>query len=147
MNLYRQQKARQEKEINAFFHDNAFFAFNEQQYKDGLKKLGLKESGDELKIISIGAGGYLLTDKKGEYKELFNRIAEERKAAIEDDETGAQFAYDMFYYELNNHEYSYTGRTEDAISALGLSYSEIRENPRLKEALDKACKDVMADAV
>lgn len=60
------------------------------------------------------------------------------KDAIADDETGEGFIFEMFLYELDNHEYGYTGETEGALDALGYTADEVLENPKLKRGLGKA---------
>ena len=46
----------------------------------------------------------------------------------------------MFKYELDNHEYGYTGDAEDTIEALGLTWDEINSNENLLNGFKKACK-------
>ena len=53
--------------------------------------------------------------------ETFARHHKELQAAIDADPTGEGFIKDMFLYELENHEYSYTGTAEDALDSLGLT--------------------------
>ena len=58
-------------------------------------------------------------------------------------ETIPDFAYDMFRYELANHEYGYTYDTDDTVEALGLTYDEIDADPKLKDAFERAKRDVI----
>lgn len=87
----------------------------------------------------------MLTAKWGEYKELVMKQNGEREAALTDADTGAQFAYDMFYYELCNHEYIITGSIEETLDCLGYSFKDIQENETLKESLAKACHDIIRE--
>ena len=64
-------------------------------------------------------------------------------AAIAEDETGEGFIHDMFYFELNNHEYSITYDTTDALEALGLTAEEIAADERLKKGLALAHSQIM----
>ena len=48
------------------------------------------------------------------------------------------FIYDMFLYELRNHEYQLTEDEGDALDALGLTWDDINTNPALKSGLEKA---------
>ena len=57
--------------------------------------------------------------------------------AIKGDKTGHEFIYDMFNYELGNHEYCYTGSTEQTLEALGLPLEEVKKNPALLAGLKK----------
>lgn len=63
----------------------------------------------------------------------------EKKAA---DEDGTGFLYQMFKYELDNHEYGYTGDFEDTLDSLGLTWEEVTASPRLLKALDKASSEI-----
>jgi hypothetical protein len=58
----------------------------------------------------------------------------ERKAAMQDDE----YLYQMFNYELANHEYSYTYDLTDTLEALDLTIDEINADPRMADALKRA---------
>ena len=50
---------------------------------------------------------------------------------------------DMFLYELENHEYSYTGTVEDALDSLGLSFEDVASDPRLARGLDLAEQEIL----
>ncbi len=73
--------------------------------------------------------------------ETFTRHHRELQAAIDADPTGEGFIKDMFLYELENHEYSYTGTAEDALDSLGLTYENVAEDPRLARGLDLVEQD------
>ena len=45
----------------------------------------------------------------------------------------------MFDYELSNHEYSITQDVSDTLYALGISESDLNDNPLLLKGLKKAC--------
>ena len=47
----------------------------------------------------------------------------------------------MFYTELANHEYSYTGDVTDAVNACGLTVEQLNANPALIIGLKKAADD------
>ena len=134
MNLYVEQKNKYQRKINEFLHRNAFFAFNEQQYKNGLKRLKTTESD----LQPIPGNGYILKGQAPKLYGLVNEMREARTEAINDPETGLQFARDMFLYELRNHEYLYTADPEEAVNALGYSMNEIKKNAKLKCALQEA---------
>ena len=141
MNLYDQQRHEQQKRMNDFLDQYAFFAFNEKQFSDGIAKLGT-ETGS---IVSIGGGGYVLKEKIFSLTDLMKRAQRERKEALEDPETGSQFAYNMFYSELANHEYGYTGRADDALDALGVSWEDLAASPMLREAFEKARETILSE--
>jgi hypothetical protein len=62
---YIKLKEKQDKEFNEFVEKNMFFAYNDEQLKEGLKKLNTTTKG----IYSIGAGGFVLKEKS---KKLHN---------------------------------------------------------------------------
>lgn len=72
-------------DINSFEH--LFFAFNNEQYEEGFKKMGLEHGVD--KVVSIGAGGYVpkkyindfiaMMDKHERWKKAFRKQQRERK--------------------------------------------------------------------
>ena len=141
MNKYQELKEKHQKEVNEF---PFMFAFNQKQFDEGMKKLGL-EPGDTDKIYNLGTGAYIRKTDKDAYREMLTRHAEDYTRAIESDSTGEGFIFDMFYYELNNHEYSYTGYLDDTLDALGYTYEEIKENKALTNGLNKAIKTITND--
>jgi hypothetical protein len=134
-NIYLELKRKHQEESNNF---PFMFAFSKEQFAEGMQKLDLNES-DTDKIYSIGGGGYIRKTDSEAMHEMFNRHEKEMKEAINNDITGEQFIFDMFNYELANHEYTYTGTIEDTINALALTIDEINNNERLLNGLKKAC--------
>lgn len=145
MNSYDRLRDEQQKRVNEFLNKYCFFAFSKDQFSEGMKKLGIDPEQTGV-LVSIGGGGYLLKDHAKEYKALAEQLAEEQKTAEDDPENGDQFIFDMFYSELNNHEYSYTGDPTDACEALGYTLDEVRANDRLLQGLKKAARQCLADA-
>ena len=142
MNLYRTQQTAQQKRMNEFLRRYAFFAFDENQFNEGLEKLGIAP-GTEDALVSIPGGGYVLAVKVQDFKDLLKSFRQERADAIRDTETGAQFAYDMFRASLNDSEYSYSEDAEDTLYSLGYDLQDIEADPVLKTAFEKACKDIL----
>ena len=70
------------------------------------------------------------------------RLDRELQEAIAADQTGDGFIYEMFLYELDNHEYGCTRDTEDTLCALGYTADEILGNPRLKRGIEKAITEI-----
>ena len=134
MNSYTEMKKKHTEEVNAF---PKFFAFNNQSFSEGMQKLGL--SGTD-QVCAIGAGGFIRKSDKEKFIELLHRHKQERKTAIANDKTGNGFIYEMFLYELSNHEYSYTLDYEDTLNALGLTYEDLEKHPNLKHGITKAAK-------
>lgn len=137
-NKYQEMKQRQQEEFNAF---PCFFAFSDAQFDDGMKKLGLKPT--DTKKVCGGLGGmvYRKTDSQ-KLVDMLDRFEKEQDEAIAADTTGEGFIYDMFSYELANHEYTYTGSVSSALVACGYTAQQVMEDPRLKHGLEKACTDL-----
>lgn len=133
---YREMDAMHQARVDDFLHNNAFFAFSKKQFSEGLQKLKCQETD----LFSIGGGGYILKASAAEYERLAQSIEQEREQAIADPETGATFAFEMFSYELQNHEYCYTGDVSETLDALGYTVEEIRNNQTLQDALERACR-------
>ena len=135
---YKELKDRQQAEINAF---PFIWAFNENQFADGMRRLGLDPTADRGQIVHVGGGGYIRKADKKALEDLFAKHRRELQEAIAADKTGDGFIYDMFYTELANHEYSYTGDVTDAVNACGLTVEQLNANPALIIGLKKAADD------
>ena len=135
---YKEMKDRQQAEINAF---PFIWAFNENQFADGMRRLGLDPTADRGQIVHVGGGGYIRKADKKALEDLFTKHRRELQEAIAADKTGDGFIYDMFYTELANHEYSYTGDVTDAVNACGLTVEQLNANPALIIGLKKAADD------
>jgi hypothetical protein len=129
METYQEQKKRQREEFGAF--DGIFFAFSNEQMKEGVEKYGVNENN---KIVNIGAGGFVLKSRLQEFKDLLARHDQERK----DLKKNIKELYTALVYELRNHEYCITYNTQDALETLGLTKEEV--DPSL---LKKACKEAL----
>jgi len=137
-NRYLELKRRHEKELNDF---PMFFAFNKKQFEEGMEKLGL-EPGDTDKVYRLSnTGGFYKKVDAPKFKKMFDRREQERQDAINADETGEGYIYEMFQYELANHEYGYTGRIDDTLEALGLTLEEVKGCERLSRGLALARED------
>lgn len=140
-NEYMTLKARHQSEVNDF---PMSFAFSKQQLEEGLRKLGLEPT-DTDKVYSIGGGGFIRKTDSDALFEMFTRHKAEFKAAVEADKDGTGFVYQMFRYELANHEYGYTYELDDTLRAVGFSYEEVQGNPALKNGLELALKAYEGD--
>jgi hypothetical protein len=134
MNKYVELKKKQEEEFNNF---PCFFAFNRDQLKKGMEKLNLTIK-DTDKIYK-GCGGmfYKKTDSQ-RLHDLFSKHATEMKESIKKDDG---YIFDMFDFELSNHEYCYTADITDTLAALGLTENEITKNQALSAGLKQAIKN------
>lgn len=127
---YTELKNRQQSEFNAF---PCFFAFSNQQFDDGMRRLGL--SPDDTSAIYHGFGGmyYRRSDSK-KLSEMFSRFDAELSAALND----YDFAVDAFQTEIANHECHYTGSVGEALAALALDADTVNSSPVLRRALAAA---------
>lgn len=134
---YLELKAKHEKAISDF---PIMFAFNKEQFSIGMRKLGLEEN-ETSKICGIGGGGYILKTDADAFESLFTGFAAENAEARKDDE----YLFQMFRYELANHEYNYTWDLEPTLRSLGLTLEEVKANAQMNAALRKAIDDLRAD--
>ena len=136
MNKYCTMKDRHQAEIDAF---PMFFAFSTEQFTEGMKKLELRPDETD-KIRKVGTtGGFIRKTDDDAFCKMLERHEQERDDAIGSDETGEGFIFDMFSYELANHEYNYTYDTEDTLDALGITQQDLANNPALRLGLYNAC--------
>ena len=139
MNTYKQLKDKHQKEMNAF---PLGAAFSNSQFADMLQKWGLTVD-DADKICSIGAGCFIRKTDKEAFFNMLKRFKDETNAAIAADTTGDGFIYDMFYYELANHEYCITYEYDETFDALGLTEEQVIADKRLLHGLKKAEKEYL----
>ena len=102
-----------------------------------MKKLGLNPSQTNM-ITNIGGGGFIRTSDVPAWQQLIQQHQMEMQAAIQQDQTGDGFIYQMFRYELANHEYTYSEDPSDALRALGITYQQVMADPRLAHGFEKA---------
>lgn len=135
MNSYVALKQKHQKEINDF---PLGAAFNENQFNEMMAQWNLSPD-DVDKIYSLGSGMYLRKCDSEAFHELIERHTKEIETArIENKD---DYLYHMFNYELANHEYNYTGELDDTLDALDLTLKEIKANPIMDEALQRAIKN------
>lgn len=134
MNIYERIKNRHQREINSFPIGTAF---NKKQFVEMLKNWGLTAY-DTDKILPLGDGHYILKTDKDRYKEMLLRHKRDIEFYIAHDKKGTGFIYDMFLYELANHNFCVTCDLADTIEALGLTIEKINRDKRLRYGLKKA---------
>ena len=134
MNAYLQLKKRQQDEIDNF---PMFFAFSEEQFKKGIQKLNLMEN-DKDKLYKLGnTGGFIRKTDSDALSDMFERHSAEMKTAMKD----KNFVFEMFDYELANHEYIITWSVDETLEVLNLTEEEVDNNPILSEGLKKAIEE------
>ena len=139
MNKYEEIRNKHQKRVNDF---PLGFAFDNEQFKKMMEKWGLTES-DTDKIVSIDCGGFLRKSDIEEYNKMWDEIRKEHKNLIEQDKTGNGYIKDMFVYELENHEYSYTYDLDDTLDALELTREEIAKSHALSNGLKLAKEEIL----
>lgn len=131
MGKYSELKAKHQKEVDAFPFG---FAFNTKQFNEMMGKWGLTPD-DTDKIYSIGGGGYVRKCDSEAMDKMFKRHALERKMACK---YGDEYLFEMFAYELANHEYCITHDLTDTLEALDLTIEQINTDPKMADALKRA---------
>ena len=131
---YLTMKGRQQDAFNRFFERNGFAAFTKDQFRAGMKGLGLDPSKDVHKIADIGNGMFLLKSKVDEYTHMAVGFERELANALKDDE----FFVDAVAEELANHEYIVRHDPFDTLDALGLTEHEVFNDPRMSKLFKRA---------
>lgn len=139
MNKYKELKDKQQKEIDAFPFG---VCFSEKQYEEMMTKWNLSVD-DTDKICAVGGGCYIRKTDKDAFLNMLKRFEEEKQAAINEDSTGNGFIYDMFLYELDNHEYCITYDLTETFDALNVTQEIIDKDKRFARGLKKAVKDYL----
>ena len=133
---YAEMTKKHKKDIEDF---PMFFAFSQEQFDEGLKKFKLKKGE---KLIRTGYGGFIRKSDKDKYIEMNKRHDKEHKELMKNKD----FAYEMFRYELGNHEYVITYDDDDTLRSLGLTKAKVDKSPMLSAQLEKAKKDYLKEA-
>ena len=81
----------------------AFYAFSDEQFEEGMKKLGLTMETEDLHKIYRGPGGLFYLKEGSDALKAWLKSDNIEDLIKQDDE----FALDAFRYEMNNHEYFY----------------------------------------
>jgi len=136
MNAYQELRRKQDKEFGEF---PIMFAFSNEQFVEGMAKLGLSPN-DTDKVYKLGVGGFYRRTDAEKLHEMFSRFDKELQEAIDADTTGEGFIFDMFDYELADHEYIVTFDTSDALDAIGITQKDIEKDNRLQHGLALAKK-------
>lgn len=146
MNKYVELRKRHQKEVDEF---PLYFAFSNEQFEKIIKELNLSNDskseqfyGKRLSKLS-SVGGFLLKEDVPRLKEMMKRHEDEIEREIKSDKTGEGFVYQMFLYEMENHEYGYTGDPEDTLNALGYEWSDIEKDSKLMAGFVKAHNKIM----
>lgn len=115
---YLDLKKRHEQEVAEF---PIAYAFNDEQLKEALKKLGV-ESVKEC-VTVFGHGDIVKRGDAKKFIDMLKRHTKEVKDAVIADK---DFAYAAFLYEMNNHEYviNWDG-DEEVLGCFGLKWDDL----------------------
>lgn len=142
MNRYADLKQRQQAEFDAFPMQ---YAFSDRQFAEAMAALGLTPA-DTDKVYKAPGGGIYRREDGPRLAEMMDRFDRELQSAIADDPTGDGFIYEMFLYELGNHEYGCTGDLSETLYALGYTPDNIQADFRLSHGLERARLEVLEAA-
>lgn len=118
MKTYQEIKKTHREAVNKVIEDNGvFFAFSQEQLKEGLATL--KKKGD--KIVSIGAGGFLPKSNADKFFKEMGQANDNNKKAIKELREEKQKA---ILYELNNYECFHSGDIEPVVDLFKGIYTE-----------------------
>lgn len=135
---YYDLKKAQQDEFDKFTQGKIFFAFNDQQFLEGLASVGLKKQ-DTDKLSRIRGGGFILKSEKANYQKLKEKFSKEFEEHMKD----YDFAKNAFNCELADHEFIYTYDALPALYALNLTIEELQKNNMLLKAFDDAKKEYL----
>jgi len=119
---YWQLKNEKQQLYNDFSNKYIFYAYNQEQFKDGLNKLNCKESD----LVSVYPGTFLLKEKRNDFNELFKSL--DISDILKNDTNLMESA---IYEELNNHEYIILFDPQTTIETV---YNELGLSPDDKTA-------------
>jgi len=126
---YRELQEKQQKRFNAL---PIVFAFGDKQFQEAKNKLGEQ---DNSKLFTFGGGSLMRKEDKHLLIKHYELSEKEDAEAMQDD----AYVYQMFYYELGNHEYCYTMDLTDTLNACGFdSEEDLRKNDRIFQICRKA---------
>jgi len=129
---YVELKEKQSKELEDF---PMFFAFNDEQFEEGLKKLNTTKE----EIYSLGLGGFIRKTDSKKFSELLKKYQHEFQKNLKDE----KFLYEALLYELKNYEYCITYDYTDTLNFLGLDIKKFDDNQMkiLHEATEEVLKE------
>ena len=134
-NLYVDLQDKHQAEYDAF---PMMFAFSNEQFDEGLKKLDATPK----ELASIGYGGYIKKVDISDFKKMVTRLNNEKSEMLNNND---RYLYQAFLYELANHEYGYTYDIEPTLQALSLTADQVANDHRLVSILNDARTEYLAN--
>lgn len=139
-NSYQELKEKHQREFNKL---PLGFAYSDKQFNEMMLKWGLDPKKDLDKLIRIPGGGFIQKKDLQLLKDVTRKNNQEMQTAIDNDSDGTNFIFEMFYYELCNHEFDYTRELDDTLYSLGYTLKDIKTDPKLKNGLKKAMNTII----
>ena len=134
-NLYVNLQDKHQAEYDAF---PMIFAFSNEQFEQGLKKLDATPK----EIVSLGYGTYIRKADISDFEKMVTRLNNEKSEMLNNND---RYLYQAFLYELANHEYGYTYDIEPTLQALNLTADQVANDHRLVTILDDARNEYLAN--
>ncbi|HHD0847314.1 DUF7659 family protein [Staphylococcus capitis] len=133
MESYRELKQRHQQEFNAL---PIFFAFDEQQYQEGLKKVNATS---ETPIVKLAGGCYVKQSDFSTIKRLLEQHKEEHSQNMMNSDT---YTYNMLRVELVEREYASNRDLKQILNAC--IPSGAKDNiPNLNNTINRAVQDYL----
>ena len=134
-NLYVNLQDKHQAEYDAF---PMIFAFSNEQFEEGLKKLNTAPK----EIVSLGYGTYIRKADISDFEKMVTRLNNEKSEMLNNND---RYTYQAFLYELANHEYGYTYDIEPTLQALNLTADQVANDHRLVSILNDARTEYLAN--
>lgn len=138
MNPYQALKDQHQAEVNNF---PIKCAFTKDRLKEIMREWSLPED-DFSTLAEVGPSSFIRKSDLPEWRNLIQRHNKELNDKILADKNGTEFVYQMFMYELGNHEWIITYDLHDALAALNLTEDKVYANPTLLKGLKRAMNDI-----
>lgn len=119
------------------------YADSEEQFKEMMAAWNLDSSTDTDKIFSVGYGWYMLKKDVGLLEDYLTESEKEIKEAIESDETGYGYVYQMFYKALSDSDFRNSLNPYPALDSIGITAEEVKSEPRFMNGFVKAVCDLL----
>lgn len=135
-NNYWEYRAKQQSRYNAL---PFLYAYTKEQLQEAMAEKGIKSTEE---LVSMYPG---VLCRKSDLKHI-KQVMKELEDDLAQHMLDYDFAYAAFSAELANHEYCIHQDPEDTFYSLGLSYTEVANNPVMKKAFLKAERDYLREA-
>ena len=123
--------------LNDFIKENIHYIikFSSKEWEEEFKRI-YGQDANKNDFISLGMGGIIRKDKLQEYKQVLKADDLATRTWLLADKKNA---FNMFFYEMNNHEYIYDNDDEAVLNACDIDQEFLKEND-LQDTYNKARK-------